>query len=539
MAAAPGVGVRPWLGLAAFLLLAGAAGLVEKPAPRSLAAIDAGEAAAACSTSGTALPDFWARAQAMGVGAMVLRMQTLRELADSGEVLVFTRPEIAKWKSVGLISANAPLKSTVLWIRDPKLFSRVAESLRGQGLVLSTSSAGGHGLIELVREPDPGLRIGSSSDDLALAVALGLAPLHLDPSGPAWFAGPGPIALRPPRRVSLPAPLPSLLRAIHSQPGRVLLLRLDSADDAETALGAVRAALRPLRQRGLIGTDAAGLQAARRGALPPILRMLAWGLAVLGPIIAVRLGVIGFKHLRVRIREARPIASPGAEIALGSLLAGAAAAAAGLVVGILLAGGDAAALPESLALSTMLWPLVIGGLALYPVSARGLGRGLVRSPTYLDFLKGAALALAAVLLLRPRLLLADTPLWRYLQAAADGSEALWWWPWRWREFLIGLPALMHALYLVGRQAAAEKPAEPDCRLDDPRPWLWLSLFFPIGVIAALGRPEAAPWLVLGQTAVVVAAGFAVGTAVLVAHAYWEAWVLRPGPDRTIDLGTDL
>lgn len=536
MASASGTGVRPWLGLGAFLVLALAAGLVEKPAPRSLATLDAGEAAAACAASGTALSDFWARAQAMGVGGMVLRTQTLGELAATGEVLVFSRPEIAKWKGVGLISASSSLRSTVLWVGEPKLFSRVAAALRGQSLVLSTSSAGGHGLIELVREPDSGLKVGSSSEDLDLAAALGLVPLHIDPSGAAWVDGPGgPAPLRPPRRVALPAPLPSLLRAIHSQPGRVLLLRLDPADDAETALSRVRAALRPLRERGLIGTDAAGLKAPRRGPLPSGLRLLAWALAVVGPILAVRLGVIGFKVLRLRVRELRPIASPVAEIALGSLLTGAAGAAAGLVVGMLLIGGDAASLPESLALSTMVWPLAIGGLALYPVSARGLGRAVVRSPRYLDLIGFAALALAAVLLLRPRLLLAGTPLWGLLQAAADGSETLWWWPWRWREFLIGVPALMHALYLLGRHSDAS--AAPSH--GDPRPWLWLGMLFPIGVISALGRPEAAPWLVLGQTAAVLAAGWAVGAAALAAHAAWEAWALSPRPDRTIDLGRDL
>ena len=214
MAAASGTGVRPWLGLGAFLVLALAAGFVEKPAPRSLATLDAGEAAAACAASGTALSDFWARAQAMGVGGMVLRTQTLGELAASGEVLVFSRPEIAKWKGVGLISASSSLRSTVLWVGEPKLFSRVAAALRGQSLVLSTSSAGGHGLIELVREPDSGLKVGSSSEDLGLAAALGLVPLHIDPSGAAWVDGPVPAAPRGPAR---PSAVPA---ARHPQPAR-------------------------------------------------------------------------------------------------------------------------------------------------------------------------------------------------------------------------------------------------------------------------------------------------------------------------------
>jgi hypothetical protein len=98
---------------------------------------------------------------------------------------------------------------------------------------------------------------------------------------------------------------------------------------------------------------------------------------------------------------------------------------------------------------------------------------------------------------------------------------------------------MHALFLIGRQTDVRKPPAGDCRLDDPRPWLWLSLLFPIGVIAALGRPEAASGLVLGQTAVVLAAGLVIGGAVLVAHAAWESWDQSPRADRTIDLETEL
>jgi hypothetical protein len=540
MAAAPRGGVKPWLASAAFFALAWFAGTQEKSSPRSLAALDAGEAAAVCDVSGTALPEFWARAQAMGVGAMVLRTQTLRDLSDSGQALVFSRPEVAKWKGVGLVAASAPLKANLIWVNDARLFTRVADELRAQKLVLSTGSTAGHGLIELIREPDPGLTVGSSSEDLSLAATLKLAPLHLDPSGQAWIAGTrGAIVLRAPRSIPAPAALPSLLRAIHSQPGRVLLMRLDLGADAEANLALLRAALRPLRERGLIGSDATGLEASRRKPSSPWCRLLAWVLAVLGPIVAVRFGVKGFKYFHGRVRARRPIASPVAEIVLGVVTAAAAAAAAGLIVGLLLAGADAASLPESLAFSTMAWPLAIGGFALYPLSARALGRGLARSPTYLELLLGAAAVLGAALLFRPRLLLAGTPLWPRLQAAADASELLWWWPWRWREFLVGLPALMHAFFLVGRQIDAPGPEVDRCRLDDPRPWLWLSLFFPIGTIAALGRPEGAPWLVLGQTAVVLAAGLLIGGICLLAHCAWESWDKSPSAPGTIDPGPEL
>ena len=49
-------------------------------------------------------------------------------------------------------------------------------------------------------------------------------------------------------------------------------------------------------------------------------------------------------------------------------------------------------------------------------------------------------------------------------------------------------------------------------------WLWLGLLFPIGAIAALGRPGAPVWLVLGQTVTVVAAGLVLGGALLALRA---------------------
>jgi len=508
--------VLPGLAAAAFLLLAWAADRAQRESWRqTLVALDAGDAAAVCAASGFPLSDFWERAKAMGVSAMALRAERLRDLAERGQVLVFSRSELEKWKSLGLITPTVALKPNVLWVKDPKLCARVADALRTRHLVASTGTASGHGIIDLVQDPDPATPTGFNPEGLDIASSLGLFPLRMDASGEASLQAGGAMTIfAAPRTIAASARLPELLRAIYSQPGRLLVLRLDAAAGVEDNLSRLRSLLRPLRERELLarGGGVAGIdpELERRGAAR-WRRWLAWLLAVLGPIVAVRLSVKSFKLVRREVRERRPVASPVAELVLGVLAAAAAAATVGLGLGLLLAGSSAAKLPESLAFSTMAWPLAIGALALYPFSRKVLMRKLRGSPSYLDLLRFAALALAAALLFWPRLLLAGTPLWAGLKSVVDASDLLWWWPWRWREFLVGLPALLYALYLVGRQLDDPEPHPQKAGLlDDPRPWLWLGLLFPIGTIAALGRPGAVPGQVLGQTLAVLAAGLVLG-----------------------------
>jgi hypothetical protein len=93
---------------------------------------------------------------------------------------------------------------------------------------------------------------------------------------------------------------------------------------------------------------------------------------------------------------------------------------------------------------------------------------------------------------------------------------------------------MYALLLAGRQLDAEAPQARRSHVADPRPWLWLGLFFPIGTIAALGRPGAEPFLVLGHSAAVLAAGVSLGGAGLALRSVWEARSLRTDPIKSID-----
>jgi len=524
--------VRPWLLFIGFGLLLYLAGAAARPGAKSLPALDAAEAAAVCSASGYPPADFWQRAQAMGVGAMALRADTLGELIEGGRVLVFSRAELEKWKSAGLIAPNAALKPNALWVRDAGLFARLSGVLAAQGLLASTGTAAGHGFLELKGGLAPETFAGSSAEDAASAAAVQMIPFVVGPAG-AVRAGRSEAA--PLRVLENPVRLAALLRSAYAQRGRVLLLGLDPAGGVEGNLDRLRALLRPLRDRELIGREWPEAAVPSAAASPGRWRLaLAWLLAVLGPIIAVRLGVKAFKRVRVLIRKRSPLASPVAELLMGVASTAAAAVAAGLAVALLLKGSNASQLPEGIAFSTLAWPLVIGGLALFPLSRAELTRRLSQTPTYADLLRLAGAAAAAAILFRPRPLLAAAGLGGWAQSVADGSALIWWWTWRWREFLIGLPAFMNALLLAGRQFDAEVPEARRSHAADPRPWLWLGLFFPIGAIAALGRPGAAPFMVLGHSVVVVLAGGALGGAWLALRALWEARGRGEGPIGGVD-----
>ncbi|MDD5656851.1 MAG: hypothetical protein PHF00_06305 [Elusimicrobia bacterium] len=493
--------VRRGLAAASLGLLFYAAHRAQSGAFRpSVAALDAGEVAAAAEAGGLPASDIWQRAEAMGVGAAVVRRRTLGGLVARGDVLLFSRQELEKWKSLGFVAPSAALKPNAIWVKDPGLLAGLTELLAGRGLVLSTASACAHGVIETAREPQPDWPGGLDPEDLASASAAGLIPVELEPSGRGARAAGGGAPSWPAAVFEPSARLAALLRAVHGRPGRLLLLRLDPAASAEENLARLRALLRPLRELGVV--DRRPLPAAGGVRTSPGRRWLAWLLAVLGPILAVRLGVASFKRARLVVQERRPAASPVAELAAGT----AATAATGAVVGLLLAASAAPPLPDSPAFSAMAWPMGIGLLALFPLSPRALGRRLETAPSYLDLLKLALAAVAALLLFQPRLLLSGTAAWGWLSRMQDAWPSLWWWPWRWREALIGVPALLFGLRGLGRRS--QVPAA------DPRPWLWLGLLLPIGTIAAFARPGPGIFFTLGCTVLVLAAGLAWGGVLL-------------------------
>ena len=473
----------------AFTALVFYAGAVQRKNFRpAVVAIQTQDALIVSNASHIPSADFWERAKAMGVAAAALRPQTLAGLAETGKILIFSKAELSKWKTLGLITPDAALKPNVVWVKDRKLWMRLTGLLGDQGLVAGTSTASGYGLIELAQEAEGSIPAGFNPEDLEPAASVGLKPVVLSREGEALF-------------LEASAPRPAWLRAAQSRPGRILVARLDLARSADENLSYLRGRLKSLRERGLLGSEFP----AENGAEISLWRFwLAWLLAVLGPIFSVRAGVRGFQWAGQEVLKRRPAASPVAEILFAVLVLAAVSSALGLAVGLVLSGSPSAALPQGPTFSTMAWPLAIGALALYPVAAKFVWRHRTASPTYGDLFWALALAAAGILLFEPRLLLADTPVWRGVQAAMNCSEIFWWWPGRWREIFLGLPGFVLALGLAGRGRGSP------VLFADPRPWLWLGLLFPIGVIAALGRPGICVGMALGQTAVTAAAGLVLG-----------------------------
>ncbi len=468
-------------------LVLGAHVVQRKNFRQAVVAIQTQDAAIVSHISRMEPADFWERAKAMGVAAAALRQQTLGGLAQTGQVLIFSKGELAKWKTLGLITPNAGLKPSVVWVKDRKLAARLAGLLRNQGLLIGTSTASGYSLLELAQDAEPTLAAGFDPEDLEPAAAAGLQSAVLSQEKEALF-------------LDVSAPEPAWLRAAYGRPERLLVARLDLSRSADENLSSLRGRLRSLRERGILGGDLPE----ESGSEASFWRLwLAWFLAVLGPIFSVRAGVRAFQWGREEVLKRRPVASPVAETLFGVLVLAMAASALGLIVGLLLSGSSAAALPQGPTFSTMAWPLAIGALALYPVAARFFWSKRAASPTYADLFLAALLVAAGILLFEPRLLLADTPVWRWVQTAMNRCEIFWWWPWRWREIFLGLPAFVVALGLVVGRGSAGFFA-------DPRPWLWLGLLFPIGIIAALGRPGICVGMILSQTAVVSAAGLLLG-----------------------------
>jgi hypothetical protein len=140
-----------------------------------------------------------------------------------------------------------------------------------------------------------------------------------------------------------------------------------------------------------------------------------------------------------------------------------------------------------------------------------------------DLVTALALILAAAGLLAPRAALRAAGVWESVSRLSAVADALWWWPWRWREILVGAPALTVALILVGRRDSGHGAG----LLADPRGWLVLGLLAPAGAVAAIGAGGAPPALAVAQGAAACAIGAALGFALAGLRARIETWVLGP------------
>jgi hypothetical protein len=205
-----------------------------------------------------------------------------------------------------------------------------------------------------------------------------------------------------------------------------------------------------------------------------------------------------------------PVASPVLQLAAGLASTAAFAAAAGLVVHAF-AALTRQPLPRNWAAATLVGPLVIAVLTLYTMDVESFRERLKKPATYGGLLSLGAVALAAAALLAPRWLLHRAGLWQGLRAAASHVPAAWWWPWRWRETLVGVPALVQALFLINwRLECPDCASLPVSRVNDPRHWFVVGLLAPIGVVAAVGQGSVPATLALLHTAWTLLLGGALG-----------------------------
>ena len=211
--------------LLAMLVVAAAAAIWGMRAPSERAVLPAVEADALTALTGrtaAATPELWERLKAMGVAAVVLREETAAELAARGEVLHFSRAEVAKWRALGLVAAGGGPKPDSLWAKDARVLTRLSGALAARGIDVSTASIGGVRSLEM----PPGVDLarvpaGFDPETVAVVSAAGLIPVAASTGAVASVAGHAmwirnlPVAARP----------PELLRAVNGRAMRLLILK--------------------------------------------------------------------------------------------------------------------------------------------------------------------------------------------------------------------------------------------------------------------------------------------------------------------------
>lgn len=560
---------RTFTRLLIFLTAAGAVGILTFGGQRqerfALPAVEADEAAALCARTGYPIADFWERAAAMGVRAVILRQTPISILAQRGEILRFSREEFEKWKAAGFISPGIPLKPDTFWMRDQRKFSQLTQAALRLGMAVSTSAMSGYYLLQFpegvmaavaedstlgIYDPDtlqqlagrsllPVYAAGSKQKVRTVGVRRSAGFSKVE-GGLAVYSVPMATAAAEGWRDETEGGLPDdwileaktlavdaepsvLLRGVYSHPRRLLIFHLAASRGAEGNFDLLRGAIRELNTRSIsteLPPRPSPSSASVQGGL---IRLLLWLFAVLGPLFTARAGLLALKRTRALVRERLPVGSPVAQLAAGMVAAGSVAVALALAVRT---GFDALAIPvpdSTWTYWTTLGPLILGLLSLYTINFEPWLKKLASPITYADALKIAALAAAALLLLRPRFILGGILGYPGLIEASNLPFALWWLPWRWREILVGFPCLLQAFFLVNWRMDC-----PDCEaldkgpLKDPRGWFLLGLLAPIGIIGAFSRGGLPRELALLHTLYALPLGCALGALLIAVRLRWAS-----------------
>jgi hypothetical protein len=466
-----------------------------------LPAVEA-EVFASLSGRSSATPaEFWERLKAMGLAAVVLREDSAADLVERGEVLHFSRAEAGKLRALGLVSAGGGPKPDSLWAKDAKTLARLSSALAARGIAVSTASAG------RVIELPPGVDLarvpaGFDPETVAAVSAAGLIPVAASTGAAVSVAGQRfwiralPAAAHP----------PELMRAVYGRSKRLLILRPDPALGLEENMERLRSALGVVKAAGLPAVIAPEPAAQASGRFNFFL-FYAFGL--LGPLLATRVGLGAQRAVRSWVVTRAPIAAPVPEVLAGVAAVWATASATGLLAAGLLPPGAREACARSWTVWTLSAPLVLGALALFTSEGSSL-QARWRAPVRVrDLAAAAGLALGLACLLAPRAFLGVAGVWESVDRLSAAADLLWWWPWRWREILVGVPSLVIALVLIDAR-------EPGCQtcgpqfVGDPRGWLALGLFAPAGMVAAVGAGGVPMGMALFQGAAAFGLGSAVG-----------------------------
>jgi len=481
-----------------------------------LAAVDVAAFSALQDLAPSARLELWERLKAMGVGVALLREETLADLAARGEVLYFSRSEVEKWRAAGLTSAGSALKGDSLWVRDSKILARIAAPLAARGLDVSTAASGprvlelpsGFDLAAVTAGFDPG-----ASSSVASA---GLLPAAASSGAEISVAG---RTLRT-RTLAVDARRGEILRAAYGRPLRLIVFAPHAGLGLDANLDFLRASLRVLRESGLPTVLAERPVSGPSGRVDRTTRLfLVWLAAAVGPLIALRVALRAARATRERLSFLPKVASPVPEVLAGLVAAYVVAALSGLIVAWLAPVGWRDGSARAWTFWTQLAPLAAGAAALFALEPSILPRW--GEPIRVrDAAVFALILAAAALLLAPRACLRAASLLEFIDGLSPAAGVLWWWPWRWREALIGAPCLAVALALVEEHDRS-----------DPKGWLLLGLLAPAGLVAAVGGSGVPVFVALEQGAV----SFAFGAAVAGLGGLFAGWVYGPTSNRSIDL----
>jgi hypothetical protein len=479
----------------------------------------------------------WERLKAMGVSAAVLREESLSDLASRAEILSFSRAEVEKWRAAGLVSPSSGIRGGTLWAKDPKSLARASEALAARGIDASTAVVAGAKALELPAGVDLSrVPAGFDPAEVAALSSAGLIPVAASSDAAVSVAG---------RRLwmrSLRADAPpgEVLRASLGRPMRLLVFRPVPERGLDENLESLRAALRVVRDADQSSVLPDTRHAPDVGDFERRVRLaLVWFLGAAGPLLAARGALHSARAVRAKVAAWAPLAAPVPQVLAGLGAAWALSAFAGLAV----AGAAPLGWRDGGARAWMLWtwcaPVAVGASALFASSTGRRGRGWAAPVRRGDLVLVAGLVAAAALLLAPRAAVRASALWESFDRVS-AAGALWWWPWHWREALLGVPCLATALALIeGRDAAAAKGRHAEeTELSDPRVWLVLGLLGPAGLVAAVGGGGSPLSAAVAHGAAAWGLGMLLAFALAGARGLASLWAQGPKTHRTIDLETD-